>query len=666
MDIRLSSAPNQGNLPVGAQLSLTLDTPLPSVTGHQPGQPLTVAVVGTQGAGTVLQLPDGQTVTARLTPSLPVGSQLQLTMPAATPTGTPVPSSPLHLPVKLVSLPTATPASTPSAPAPTSGGAAHPPTLTLVQPTVTGTTTPLSPNTLAAGPVLMQLAKGQSLPPAAANTVLNATITGAADAQGYQTATAPLAPGAPLIRLSLNTGTPLPPGTTVRVQPVLTAAAPATPQPAMLMSPAPLAAAPTPALPAPEAHTLRLAAPATPETLPEGVFPARVLGTPTPAPGGLMVQQPVILPNGQHLLLESPHGVEGGSLLMVQLTPANLSILHLQAPSGRQMGDSVPLPSPPDPTLPATNSFPPRGTILQGTVSGQLTPDNSHPTGQLMLRITTAGPWQNLEVPITAAGNLPVGSRLTLQLTGNGQATVLNTVLPAPITQAQALTTVGESWHALTQLVRTLPGMLPSLAQSLGARLPQLANFTPTFLPYADAIAQNNPDRTFGPDVAAFARALGLDLRNDIQQLNQLQQPQQAQPGQPEPWRGILFPYQEKSGEDPRQGKFFWRRQQSEDESAPPAGASSSTRFVVELSLTRFGPLQLDGLMNYPNLWMKLRLTKTPLDAGLVGNLQQLVTATLEKVGLNGGIAVEQTTSFPVDPAADVLAAAQRSHSTVV
>ncbi|PIZ31296.1 MAG: hypothetical protein COY40_02480, partial [Alphaproteobacteria bacterium CG_4_10_14_0_8_um_filter_53_9] len=110
------------------------------------------------------------------------------------------------------------------------------------------------------------------------------------------------------------------------------------------------------------------------------------------------------------------------------------------------------------------------------------------------------------------------------------------------------------------------------------------------------------------------------------------------------------FPYQE-DWQDPRQGRFFWRQQKEEEEKKD---AQPKTRFVLEASFTQLGDLQLDGLVTYPEVWLKLR-THQALDTETTAALKLLTTNTLSSLGLTGGLQTETTARFPLDPLSDIL-----------
>jgi hypothetical protein len=296
---------------------------------------------------------------------------------------------------------------------------------------------------------------------------------------------------------------------------------------------------------------------------------------------------------------------------------------------------------------------------VSGTISGQT------PQGQPILTLssiplipTNVGPQPGpplspgSQVALDLPEPLPLGSQLTLQLGATGQpATLLALNLPTTSQRAHTLSHWGAQWPGLQKALQALQGANPAAAHTLLQRLPQLANLLPGLLTMLASLHQakeGTADTTLTESLGPLLKALGVDLSPDLTALQQLTQRQEDTP-----WRGMVFPYQEHPGEQPRQGGFFWRREGEDEDPRSP----TATRFVVELSLSGQGPVQLDGLLTYPALWLKLRQT-VPASPAYVQGLQSVVASALGAHGLNGGIAVDvlaPDAAFPVNPRAALL-----------
>jgi hypothetical protein len=68
------------------------------------------------------------------------------------------------------------------------------------------------------------------------------------------------------------------------------------------------------------------------------------------------------------------------------------------------------------------------------------------------------------------------------------------------------------------------------------------------------------------------------------------------------------------------------------------------------MNLSSMGEVQLDGLLTYPELWLKLRL-HPGYDTSFAPGLQNAVQSVLEGFGLSGGLSVETSSVFPIDAA---------------
>lgn len=690
-----------------ATVSIKLDGPLPK--GLPPN--LTVTVVASQPDGrATLQLPNGTQLKATLSPPLASGSQLALP-PAATgtanltqlaarllpaaptqpatfsvppPPTTTTPSSLSITPLPLANLPQALAAAvTTTQPIVTAATAATP--------APTASTVPLptaAPSPLPIGPVAIQTS---TLPPTtAANLVatlnttpqpLTATVTQPSPNQpspppGFQPATLSLPNQPTPLPLLVNTGQTLPTGTTLSLALTPPSATPASPSPlpatALLLGATPPATAPATVQPTqpftpPPLSALKVllsppsTSPASPlQPLPTSPGPqaARVLAPPatplptpssSPTPAVQPLQQPILLANGQQAVLQSPVAIPAGSIIVADITTNPVAPVIRLEPAGTGTSNSgTPQQAPASATAPLPANLAP-GTTLTGLVTAQT------PAKQQVALTITEGPFKGQTLTVATPQQLPLESRLTVTLQANGAANVVTISLPPGYTQSHALTTLTQQWPTLQQALAVLSQNQPAAAATFKQGLPQLAALGATLLPYIEGLTRGDPARAFDRTSTQVLRALGIDFTPDLTQLQTLTQPT------PEGWRGIIFPYLENPQGDPRQGGFFWRRQKDDDNPSRPA----STRFVVELGLSQLGDVQLDGLLNTPELWLKLRRS-TPPEEGFTENLQKLVAATLAGLNLTGGISVETTTTFEVSPIAEILAHAHATLATEV
>lgn len=626
-------------------------------------QPLTLTVTPeSRGTQLILTTPNGLTFTATANPPLPAGTQLSISAelpPAPTlPLPAGAPPAPLPLTAKVLPPPPTAPAPTPAQPLPAASNAlavqiaANTSLATLIQATNQPQTTniiPFKQQYLPEGPIPANIATPnppqtpvsgtltpRPIPPNASQTTQTAIFTPTPQ---------PGIPPHPPIPVTLTLGTALPatpqpatllPNPTAPTQPVLLLTQPTAPQPAA-----------SPSIPATLTVTLPPTPPGTPPPPLNTPISARILapGTQSPTPG----TAPLLLATGHTAVLQSSQPIPTGSVLVVEFPTltSNAQIVRIQPADAQPHTPQPTTPQTAAPVAPQTlQAVVPPGTILQGAITGQNT------SGQPLLSVAQppnlAGQTIPLDLPPENTPPLPPGTQLSVRMENAATATILSLTLPPQAQKAHTLNTLGHQWQALQQGLALLQQQAPAHAAGLRAALPQLANLLPGLMVFTNALRTGKTEDAFGREVTTLLKAMGADLSPQIQQLAQLQQ--RPEPGADSQWRGTLFPYVEAPGDDPRQGGFFWRREKKDDPRAP-----THTRFVVEVEMSTLGPLQLDGLITYPEIWLKLRRHTVPED-GFTANLQALVGGMLQQFGLQGGISVETTAAFPINPRAELLA----------
>ncbi|MCA3243902.1 MAG: hypothetical protein INF43_01165 [Alphaproteobacteria bacterium] len=717
---RLQAAPlpsalpplNLSLAPTEAETLAAQFRPLPPAAAGTATPTVAATVVGStplparEGGGVqlTLQLPDGQTLTARSASPVPLGSVVQLLPPNAatsgnvsTPLGTPATASAVLVravvqpPTAAVSAPPATP---PAVPSPTL------PTLQLTNPSPLLAPLVVYPaSTALPGPLPLQLP--QPLPTAWANQPL--TLTLQTPTQGVLQpaipanleSSIPPPPRPQPIPVQLTSDLSLPLRTPIAMtipdmqslirenvtqltNPQTSTTTLAFVLPSQSLPQATLTRTvtlPQPAAtPSPLLQALRLLIPA---DTPSGVQMARVLPAAPQTPPGL---QPVLLASGQQAQLEvveplpTPAASRPANLAATlspppALSPATLAgtVLRVNIPTVGgpaqilQLHSHQPqlLPSNPGQTAAAVappqtpQAVLPPGSVVVGTITGQ------NAQGQPLLTLATpaalAGQTFALslaegQTSTPLAATLVVGARVQVQVSSNGAAQLLSLELPSAAARATTVATLGSRWDTLSQTFALLQNTNPTAAAQARANLPALANLLPGLMRVLEGIRTQDPAKLLGPEAARLASALGPDLTPDLQQLAQLL----AKPAEdPTQWRGFIIPYLEHPDGQPQQGSFFFRRDTEDD----PRG-SSSTRFVAELTLSQLGPVQLDGLVTYPEIWLKLRLQRTP-PAGFAEGLQAVVAPLLAGLQLTGGISTETVGTFPINPAAALRSAAE-------
>lgn len=293
-------------------------------------------------------------------------------------------------------------------------------------------------------------------------------------------------------------------------------------------------------------------------------------------------------------------------------TQAMVKIVSLQPPaSGR---------NPPMPT--------PGGTITVGqTLSGTVT--GSTPLGHPIV-VTRAG-----FISLATRTDLPANTRVTLEVVGN---LVLPPASKAAVGQVLATMHGTKTWPDLTEALQTLTDANPAIAQ-------QLIN---SVIPRADAQLTTN--------VMFFLAALrGGDLRGWLGE-GPMSILQRAKPDlvarltsgfnqiarvSEEPiageWRATAVPFL--NGSEIEQIFLYTQRHDREDK---PNHEKADARFVVDVTLTNLGRLQLDGFLHdqRKNFDLIFR-SDTPLPGTMNEDIRNIFISAGEITGMNGGISFQ-------------------------
>ncbi|MDX2072745.1 MAG: hypothetical protein SFX19_00075 [Alphaproteobacteria bacterium] len=280
----------------------------------------------------------------------------------------------------------------------------------------------------------------------------------------------------------------------------------------------------------------------------------------------------------------------------------------------------------------------------------------AHPDGSVTLG-TAIGTLRAAEI-----GGLPIGQQLTLRVSSvanpnNYTVALANSAAPAP---PAPLTELARAWTSLQQI-----------AQILGAG--QAGQFIPT-IPTA-ALNSDTPGRITqsASQILFFIAALkGGNFRDwlgntNVKALEEkgygslvrkaegefLQMARQFAEPLPGNWQSNFFPVMV-AGEL-QQVRAFVKREKKKDEQGRPT-KDEDTRFVVEMSLSVLGEMQMDGLVKRreDNLQFDLIIRSLhPLPTSLEQDIQSIFIGTAEATGTRGQISFQAVHSFPLHPLED-------------
>ena len=266
-------------------------------------------------------------------------------------------------------------------------------------------------------------------------------------------------------------------------------------------------------------------------------------------------------------------------------------------------------------------------------------------TGRLLVRT---------EIGVLAIENLeavPLGTRLELDAVVQAAKPADSTAAPASVTSLQsALASFASAWPALEEIVTVVDAQDKGVAQRfLDSRIPgPNTRLASSMLFFFVAIGAGVPRAWLGDQMTRTLERAGrhdlIDrLAEDFGQMKRLVD--ERGPGD---WRTLLFPFLD--GRELHQVRMYARYAEGQGEEGEK---DRDLRFVVDLTLSRMGELQLDGLVQ-PQRFDLIVRSKVPLSEANRQEIADIFAGSQEATGMNGSI-VFQTGEFPVSPLDDLM-----------
>ena len=264
------------------------------------------------------------------------------------------------------------------------------------------------------------------------------------------------------------------------------------------------------------------------------------------------------------------------------------------------------------------------GQTLTGIVS------SSQASGQPIVE-TPLGP-----IALAGTNPPPEGSRVILTVT----SAPLTPAAPEPLLDSNQLFLrqslfLDREWPAAKELIETLQQAAPNAAQQvLQTALPRPdANLATNILFFLAAVRGGDVRSWLGDSAVRTLQRVNPGVlgrvREDLGQLSRLaDEPSNGD------WRVFMIPFL--SGSELDQIRLF-TRPQAEDEEDEDSGPG--TRFVVDVTLSKLGHIQLDGLVDAPHrrLDMVVR-SDNHLPPGMRNDIRKLYEQSGEITGYKGGV----------------------------
>lgn len=289
--------------------------------------------------------------------------------------------------------------------------------------------------------------------------------------------------------------------------------------------------------------------------------------------------------------------------------------------------------------LPAQKAdAPPQATAMpQGAVMA--TVESLTPKGFPILKLPDG------HIVLQQAADIEIGTRLVISTTPMSAADILafSPALSALGSAALPFDPLSSrSWPALQETLQVLTQEAAAAATLLKNTLPNPAaasRMTPTALFFLAALRMGSIESWLGDNILQALRQSGRKdladrLGGDFKSLST-----QSKATVAGDWRVISLPVLQ--DEHIHQIQFYVRHQHDDSPEKRGDGTDKKmTRFILNLTLSRMGDMQLDGLLHKERLDLILRSAeKLPFD--IRQQIMQRFTAGIEQVGMQGGISFQ-------------------------
>ncbi|MCG5243663.1 hypothetical protein MCW82_28205, partial [Azospirillum doebereinerae] len=296
--------------------------------------------------------------------------------------------------------------------------------------------------------------------------------------------------------------------------------------------------------------------------------------------------------------------------------------------TGQGQGSGGQAPAAPHPPADAFDDWPadlsPDTPVLRGTVAG------TTPQGQPIL--ATKQGMLALNVP----ASLPQGAKVTAALADLAQATQAAAPLPSgelgPLSERE--------WPAMRQLMATLAASDPALARSMLATMPQPnRKLTAALTFFLSAMRGGDAQGWLGNDASSALEKGGHgDLLARLDREFEGLKREAAEP-MPGDWRPYTVPMMDANG--PRPIKLHVHPLKGDEEGGEGREKSKpGSRFLIDVDLSRLGPVQLDGLVR-PNHFDLILRSHVALPPELRVELIQVFADSVRALGYTGGLSFQ-------------------------
>lgn len=275
--------------------------------------------------------------------------------------------------------------------------------------------------------------------------------------------------------------------------------------------------------------------------------------------------------------------------------------------------------------------------ILEFIIPDHAISENASPTFQTQRLYA-------LEAPIK---DIPIGTRIELLPIPQLQIAQTPSIIPAHSLISSSLFQIlsPQIWSSLQDIHTTLSQASPQIAQSFANILPQAnvpQNLGATALFFLAAVRSGNIDNWLGDKITDVLRKAGKSdlinrLNSEVSSLLRLSSDPVSQE-----WRTTAMPMMWQN--EVHKMIVHYKRDEQSNEQREKKN-TGGVRFVMNLSLSNIGPLQLDGLFRSDQKRLDLILrTNTPFISPMQNEMKLLYTHALEDIAYSGELSFQNKT----------------------
>ncbi len=236
------------------------------------------------------------------------------------------------------------------------------------------------------------------------------------------------------------------------------------------------------------------------------------------------------------------------------------------------------------------------------------------------------------------AENIPPGTELQLLPYPEPASRPADMIPPlAPFLLSEAMRP--GPWQIMEDLARTLSRQTPQIAQAFTATLPAPANpaqMGAAAMFFLAAVRSGDLASWLGDRAVDALRKEGRGspllsrLGSEISGSGRIQSEPVSQD-----WRGFPLPLSWQN--EIHKAAFYYRRADGENDKDEKDGREKPTRFIFDLTLSRMGDVQIDGLLNGKRLDIALR-TQRRLGPAMQQEMRRIYAGAMAETGYNGEI----------------------------